>query len=70
MGKGNPFVMTSNITPSVLFGPVGGNNLKARAMILNLGGIALFPVIDEILQVHDLGPFVQNDLIIPEDRLE
>ena len=39
-------------------------------MILNLSGIPLFPVIDEILQVHDLEAFIENDLIVPEDLLD
>ena len=65
--KGTPFIMTSNISPKKLFGPIGGRNLKARAMIVNLGNANLFPVINEIINVHNLEPFVPNNLNIPED---
>ena len=65
--KGTPFLITSNISPKNLFGPVGGTNLKARAMIVKLGNADLFPLINEIINVHGLEPFVPNNLIIPED---
>ena len=65
--KGTPFIMTSNVSPIKVFGPIGGRNLKARAMIVNLGNANLLPVINEIINVHDLEPFVPNNLIIPED---
>ena len=67
--KGTPFIMSSNQNHVQLFGPVNGNNLRARAMILDLRNIVLFPVIDEIIRVHNLEPYVENDLIIPEDLI-
>ena len=65
--KGTPFLITSNISPKNLFGTVGGRNLKARAMVINLGNVDLFPLINEIINVHGLEPFVENNLIIPQD---
>jgi len=61
--------MSSNQNHVQLFGSVNGNNLRARAMILDLRNIVLFPVIDEIIRVHNLEPYVENDLIIPEDLI-
>ena len=61
--------MSSNQNHVQLFGPVNGNNLRARAMILDLRNIVLFPVIDEIIRVHNLEPYVENDLIIPVDLI-
>ena len=65
--KGTPFLITSNISPKKLFGNVGGRNLKARAMIVNLGNVVLFPLINEIIDRHELEPFVENNLNIPAD---
>ena len=61
--------MSSNQNHVQLFGPVNGNNLRARAMIMDLRNIVLFPVIDEIIRVHNLELYVENDLIIPEDLI-
>ena len=65
--KGTPFLLTSNISPKELFGPIGGRNLKARAMVINLGTVDLFPIINEIIRIHDLEPYVENNLVIPQD---
>ena len=65
--KGTPFLMTSNLSAAKLFGCVGGYNLKARAMVVNLGNVSLFPVIDEIIDVHNLEPIVENGLLVPND---
>ena len=61
--------MSSNKNHVQLFGPVNGNNLRARAMILDPRNIVLFPEIDEIIRVHNLESYVENDLIIPEDLI-
>ena len=59
--------MTSNLSAAALFGSVGGYNLKARAMMVNLGNVSLFPIIDEIINVHNLDPIVENGLLVPND---
>ena len=50
--------MSSNQNYVQLFGPVNGNNLRARAMILDVRNIVLSPVIDEIIRVHNIEPYV------------
>ena len=39
--KGTPFIITSNLPPAELFGPIASNNLGARAMICNIADIEL-----------------------------
>ena len=65
--KGTPFLITSNLTPTELFGQVAGDNLTARSMIIDLSDVVLFPIIDNIIEVHNLKPVVLNSTIIPED---
>ena len=61
--------MTSNLSHRELFGNVKGQNLQARAMIVNLRAIPLFPIIDEVLRVHDLDPIEPDNIDIPDDYL-
>ena len=67
--RGTPFLISSNLSPYELFGQVSGNNLSARAMILNISSVQLFPIINEIIRVHGLEPYEENNLAIPDDIL-
>ena len=67
--KGTPFIITSNLPPAELFGPIASNNLGARAMICNIADIELFPLINEIIQTHNLEPYIENNLLIPHDLI-
>lgn len=62
-------MITSNLRPVDLLCDVAGDNLTARAMICNLQDVVLFPIIDEIINVHILEPLVANLTVIPDDVL-
>ena len=48
--KGTPFTMSSSISASDLFGNVGGENMKARAMIIKLCDVNLDAGQPEVVQ--------------------
>ena len=68
--KGTPFIITSQLSPLELFGEVGGHNLSARAMICHISDVELFPLLNDIIQKHNLPPYVENNLDIPDDIID
>ena len=64
--KKTPFIIMSNRSPVQIFGDLA-NVIISRCMVLNISGTPLFPLINNIRQIHNLPEIVNNDMDIPED---